>query len=206
MAGNGPVPKDPEKRARRNATVAMTKLPAEGRKGPAPAWPLLDDIATKAKLEMAKGRVKQLLTEISECSDGRTRGKLNRELGALQETVATLTIQLREQRKVELAVWRELWATPQAVEWEHMGWIRDVATYVRHKVRGELGSIDDAKEARMWSDRLGLNPQAMLRLRWTVVVDEVTARREEQKRPVSRQRYADLRVIEGGGSDAVAGA
>lgn len=40
MAGMGPPPKPAGQRRRRNATVAMTRLPAEGRKGRAPAWPL----------------------------------------------------------------------------------------------------------------------------------------------------------------------
>lgn len=36
----GPPPKPAGERRRRNATVAMTQLPAEGRRGPAPEWPL----------------------------------------------------------------------------------------------------------------------------------------------------------------------
>lgn len=45
---------------------------------------------------------------------------------------------------------------------------------------GELGELDAAKEARMWSDRLGLTPLAMLRLRWEVSHDEVAERRSEK--------------------------
>lgn len=36
----GPPPKPDSQRRRRNATVAMTQLPAEGRQGEPPAWPL----------------------------------------------------------------------------------------------------------------------------------------------------------------------
>lgn len=36
----GPPPKPDDQRRRRNAVVAMTQLPAEGYKGPIPAWPL----------------------------------------------------------------------------------------------------------------------------------------------------------------------
>lgn len=36
----GPPPKHPSQRRRQNPTVAMTSLPAEGRKGPTPEWPL----------------------------------------------------------------------------------------------------------------------------------------------------------------------
>jgi hypothetical protein len=28
------------------------------------------------------------------------------------------------------------------VQWERLGWTRDVAQYVRHKVIGELGDLD----------------------------------------------------------------
>jgi hypothetical protein len=36
----GPPPKHPSQRRRPNAGPALTQLPAEGRKGPAPKWPL----------------------------------------------------------------------------------------------------------------------------------------------------------------------
>lgn len=77
----------------------------------------------------------------------------------------------------ELVVWARVWALPQAVVWERNGSYLDVAMYVRHLVQAEGGSTKDATEARQWSDRLGLNPTAMLRLRWKVAVDEVAAKR-----------------------------
>src|SRR6266498_371550 len=41
MAGPGnTIPKPAEQRRRRNATVAMSRLPSEGRKGRTPPWPL----------------------------------------------------------------------------------------------------------------------------------------------------------------------
>ncbi|MEK9810476.1 MAG: hypothetical protein VW362_08510 [Candidatus Nanopelagicales bacterium] len=40
MAGMGPPPKHPDQKRRRNARPALTQLPAEGRKGRAPKWPL----------------------------------------------------------------------------------------------------------------------------------------------------------------------
>lgn len=41
MAGHGPAPKDPAQRRRRNATGGqITMLPAGGRKGKAPKWPI----------------------------------------------------------------------------------------------------------------------------------------------------------------------
>lgn len=40
MAGVGPPPKPDGQRRRRNAAPASSRLPAEGRTGPSPAWPL----------------------------------------------------------------------------------------------------------------------------------------------------------------------
>lgn len=40
MVFSGPTPKSPETRARRNKTVAMTRLPKSGRTGRTPKWPL----------------------------------------------------------------------------------------------------------------------------------------------------------------------
>ena len=37
----GPAPKDPSSRRRRNATVGKTMLPAGGRQGDVPVWPIL---------------------------------------------------------------------------------------------------------------------------------------------------------------------
>lgn len=40
MSGMGPPPKPASQRRRTNPTIAMTRLPAEGRKGDPPPWPL----------------------------------------------------------------------------------------------------------------------------------------------------------------------
>lgn len=40
MPGMGPPPKHPSQRRRTNPSVAMTRLPAEGRSEPPPPWPL----------------------------------------------------------------------------------------------------------------------------------------------------------------------
>lgn len=80
-------------------------------------------------------------------------------------------------------LWGELWRTPQAAAWVRMGTgvARVVARYVLLQ-RGRL----DAKilaEIRQIEDRLGLNPLAMLRLRWEIARDELAAARP-RSRPV----------------------
>lgn len=99
----------------------------------------------------------------------------------------------------ELELWGAIWRTPQAHAWALNGWAHDVALYVRYFVNGETGDLDSAKEARMWSDRLGLNPQAMLRNRWRVRGDEVAERRSTASADKARRR---LKVAD---RDAVAG-
>ena len=141
MAGSGPPP-NPNAR-RRNVRPSNAVLPAEGRKGPTPDWPLPPTLKHD-----------------------------------IDEGLADL----------ELALWDELWSTPQAAAWERLRWFRDVAQYVRWKVQGELGNLDAAKEARQLSDRLGLTPLALLRLGWTIAEDEVAERRATTEK--SKRRLA----------------
>jgi hypothetical protein len=162
MPGMGPPPKDPAQRRRRNATVAMTPLPAAGRQGRPPKFPLGADIVTRAKLQVATERA-------GEIEEKREAGMASeQQLLAARERVAVLTAVVELQSKAELALWRELWKTPQAVEWDHGSYHREVAQYVRWKVLGESGDMDAAKEARQFADRLGLTPMALLRLRWSI--------------------------------------
>lgn len=97
----------------------------------------------------------------------------------------------------ELEVWAKVWRTPQADVWARNGWTLDVAMYVRYLVAGECGDLRAATESRMWSDRLGLNPAAMLKNRWRVRVDEVAVPRTTKAQPNPKRR---LKVVD----DAVA--
>lgn len=122
MAGNGPA-RNPNAR-RRNARPAMRRLPAVGRRGDPPAFPL------------AKPTVP------------------------------------------ERALWAELWATPQAVAWEELGWTRVVARYVRVAIMAEnpkritptlAGKA--MTEARLLEDGLGLSPKGMASLGWEIATE-----------------------------------
>lgn len=155
---NGPAPKPPSQRRRRNATVGMTSLPASGRRGRLPKWPLGPDVMTAAQLTVARRKVEEL-------EQKRTRGAA---LTRAEEKVAVLEATVALQADAEAEMWRELWKTPQAVEWERSGYFREVAQYVRWKVLGESGSLDAAKEARQYADRLGLTPLSLARLRWSI--------------------------------------
>jgi CRISPR/Cas system CSM-associated protein Csm3 (group 7 of RAMP superfamily) len=138
---------------------------------------------------------------------GRARAAAQRKLEAAQTSANILDKELEAQQQAEGEVWCELWATPQAVAWERLGWTREVAQYVRWKVRAEFGDLDASKEARQLGDRLGLTPLAMLRLRWEVAPDEVAEQRQERtSRAKARTPRQRLRVVDPeGGSGAVAG-
>ena len=133
----GPAP-NPQAR-RRNARPDWRALPAAGRSGRAPSWPI---------------------------------GKANRKQSAL---------------------WRSLWATPQAVAWEELGWTRTVARYVQVLLvcEGPECSAAMLSEARQLEDRLGLSPMAMKRLQW-----EITDRPKQTSggdaKVTSIDRYRDL--------------
>lgn len=125
MAGStGGIPKfEPQ---RRNVRTGPQKLPAEGRKGETPIWPL-----------------------------------------------GPITVG-------EDAAWKQLWATPQAVAWEKLGWTRTVARYCRIMVEAEqpFAKAQARAEARQMEDKLGLTPKAMRILLWEIVEDEVDQKRQ----------------------------
>jgi hypothetical protein len=154
MPGMGPAPKPADQRRRRNATVPMLQLPAGGRKGPTPKWPLSDQVGL----------------------DG--------------ELVAKL-------RAREKEIWRRVWRTPAAAAWERLGWYDVVARYVRLLVHAESSTRSEVlSEVRQLEDRLGLNPLAMLRLRWEVAADEVAEWRAD--RPArARPRAVDPSAVAG---------
>lgn len=72
--------------------------------------------------------------------------------------------------KGELALWAELWRSPQAAAWEDLGWLRVVGRYARLVVLAERRSVTAALlgEVRQLEDRLGLNPMSLKRLGWEI--------------------------------------
>ena len=145
----GPPPKPAGQRRRRNAAPSTVRLPASGREGRPPRWPLAGSLPVEAR-----------------------------------------------------ALWRSLWATPQAAAWERLGWTRVVARYALVLLAAEAPGAAAAMlgEARQLEDRLGLSPMSMLRLRWEVTADEVgavRADRVDRVEPAAAQRRR-LRAVDSG--------
>ena len=195
MAGMGPPPKDPEKRARRNATPALTALPEQGRTGRVPAWPLPVDLVRTTRLKVLRARIKdmQVLADDPDMP-AKQRAQLDQDMAGLIETAAIIDEQLKQARKHEGALWRDLWKTPMAVEWERLRWTREVALYVRMQVQAELGDGKAASEARLRGDLLGLTPMSLLRLRWRVQPREQAAT-AAAPRSGARAKYGHLRAV-----------
>lgn len=193
MAGNGPAPKHPSTRTRARSAKAsgFRMLPSQGRTGAPPCWPLQADLRAVAELEVARDKVAALQVAQETETDGRKKGRLRRQLEQHEMTVATLTLQLEQANDAETALWRELWRTPQAVVWEEAHAAREVAQYVRWKIRGEQGDLEAAKEARMLSDRLGLNPLALLRLRAEIERADEAEDRGKRRRQVPAKKPKD---------------
>lgn len=197
---SGPPP-DPTalRRDRKKDQDGWTSLPAEGFKGAVPVWPLPADVRVSSQLSIAE-RDREML-EVQIDAGSVSKGAVAK-LARLDQRIAELRAIIAAAANLEAKLWRELWRTPQAAAWHKLRWTREVGLYVRWQVLAEFGDLDAAKEARQWSDRLGLNPAAMLRNRWRVVADEVTAKRassaESKKAAVSMRDR--LKAVDGGGS------
>lgn len=180
---SGPAPKHPSTVARRNNPKAgFRSLPSTGREGAAPPWPLGQDLELMAERAVAQSSVDVLTLALEEEIDGRAKGRIRRALDKAQREATRLEMMLEVAGGAELALWNELWSTPQAIIWEESFAHREVAQYVRWKIRGEQGDLKASVEARQLSDRLGLNPLALMRLRTEIEhADEATDKGEQRR-------------------------
>lgn len=96
----------------------------------------------------------------------------------------------------EQDAWERLWRQPQAAAWAKMSAERTVARYCRALVQAEQRDATAflLSEVRQLEDRLGLTPMSMLRLRWSISVDELGAAR--QAPPAGAPEKPRLRAVE----------
>lgn len=198
----GPPPKHPSIRARRNKTGSAGdfRVLAIAPDIQVPPWPLAADVSSTALLEVTRDRVASFQVELEGCEDGRARGRIQRRLAEAELQVAQLSLEIEQASDAEIQLWSELWAMPQAVIWAESHAHRELAQYCRWKIRAEGGNLDAGKEARMLSDRLGLNPLALLRLRAEIeqvqkAQEDGVKRREAaaKKVPAKKKKAADPR-------------
>lgn len=99
----------------------------------------------------------------------------------------------REWSETTREAWADLWRTPQATQWdatwpEFFSWCS-----LRDQMLEEPKPTTSA-ELRMIHDRLGLNPKAMLQLRWRIVEPSEAEKPEKVKGAQARKRYGHLQV------------
>jgi hypothetical protein len=143
----GPLP-DPNKRRRNNPTIPGTGLPAAGRRGPVPKCPL--ELGPRG---LAWWRWAWKLPQATKWGEGSLYFVARRAV--LEDHAAALSFD----DQLDLA---DLFSegndeAVRQVEWA-LGLLKRSAT----------GEVSLFKEMRELDNRLGLNPKAMLDLRWSV--------------------------------------
>lgn len=177
---------------RRNARVGLTRLPAGGRTGRTPKWPLPVNPKLTVRVTQVEDAIEELeQRELDEDLSRTDRTRLTR----LRERLAVAVAERDTIVEQESKLWRELWRTPQAVEWDRQRWTHDVALYVRHLAAAAIGSMEDAKEARLRADGLGLTPKGRRALMWTIDEDQVAAKREERQQDATGTEGAPRRRL-----------
>ena len=97
-----------------------------------------------------------------------------------------------EPARVELEMWQQLWATPQAAMWASMHIERVIARYVMVAcLAEETQQAGLLTEVRQMEDRLGLTPLSLQKLQWKI------EHREEQPADTSqseesKERWAQI--------------
>lgn len=93
--------------------------------------------------------------------------------------IAERTSELAER---ELAIWAEVWRSPQACAWALQEWRwMTVAHYVRLALKVELGgAAADVNAMIRLSDQIGLSPAGLKENGWKIAEDEMAAKRRER--------------------------
>lgn len=78
-------------------------------------------------------------------------------------------------------MWAKLWRKPQAVEWERLDLVFEVAAYTRAALQAVAFDASAGLKTAVlrMSAELGLSTVGMGQLRWRIVLDDVTKKRQE---------------------------
>lgn len=103
---------------------------------------------------------------------------------------------LRDWTKATRAAWADLWSSPQATAWDQSGRTLHTWAALHHDlVMDERATASISAEMRQHEDRHGLNPAALLRLRWRIIdlPDEATMHAPQQSSSQNRGRLVAIR-------------
>lgn len=112
---------------------------------------------------------------------------------------------VRHWTEFTLGWWRDLWATPQATQWDE-----DNPELIRLALLHETIWSSDAEkgpspgilsEMRQIEDRFGLNPKAMLQLRWRIDEAPVPASTRAPSKTKMTRRDNVMRLVTNGNEE-----
>ena len=147
-------------------------LPAGGRKGRAPAFPL--------------PRIVRYATILGDSGKG------------VRIPDENLT---KEFRKRELELWREVWKTPQAVAWEREPYrLPTIAKYCRIMASTEIEPEASAalwSRERELRQECGLSPDGLKANGWAIAPDQLAEKRAEKKASAPAEKSQPVRRLRG---------
>jgi hypothetical protein len=91
----------------------------------------------------------------------------------------------------ELALWARFWTYPQAVMWEQLNQVDEVAWYTRIYVRAESprSSAIILGQLKQYGESLGLSVSGMQRNRWTIAAVDAD---DQQSAPQANAQVTSL--------------
>lgn len=184
-ARSGPPP-DPTalRRDRKSDSAKWVILPAEGRQGPTPEWPLSGKSAHL--LALTPSWIGQVEDE----------DEKQRVLDQIESEASALFAR-------EVEIWAGEWRRPQAIEWERNGQELEVALYVRALVAAEApgAKVTLRTLVKQQQEALGLSLPGLARNHWKIgdAEQEPANRPAEPKAKAARSRF---KVIDGDGEQA----
>lgn len=196
---SGPPP-DPNALARERDAGEWKVLPRQkGRRRKPPAWPLPADVRAQAQLEFAERLAVEVRDQWANAEDSRKAAALAKKLEKVELALAEMRAVFAQREQMELALWAELWALPQALMWERQSQHWEVALYARRMIEAqERGSaVNLSTLVRQMADSLGLTTPGLRSNRWRIEAEEKP--RPSAARSPRRSSARDrLRVVPGG--------
>lgn len=102
-------------------------------------------------------------------------------------------------RTREIAVWRQIWRTPQAAAWARESWRwPTIGEFCRIKTAVELDPDSNAallSRLREYRNEIGLSPDGLKMNGWAISVDQVAAKSAEKQGPAAPPAPRRLRGV-----------
>lgn len=198
-ARSGPAP-DPNALNRERDKGEWKVLPREGRPGPPPDWPLPPDVRAQAQLEHTERQAVEVRDQWAN-ADSRKAASLAKKLERLEGALAAMRAVMAQRDEMELALWAELWAMPQALVWQRQSQQWEVALYCRRMIEAQErdSAVNLSTLVRQMADSLGLTTPGLRSNRWTIEADPASTSEASQPAPARSKARDRLKVVPGGG-------